>query len=519
MLKIMLVDDEPAVLAGLERCLDWEAIDCEISAKAQDGLEAIRKIQQEQPDIVITDIRMPEMDGLALAAQIYNEYPQIKVIILTGFAEFEYAQKAIQFQVVDFVLKPTRAEKLANAVKNAKKIILTDGTYKDMSKALEDTSEKNLRLQQNLLLYDLIYGVGLSTNIPGRFSGCNLEINYYYILLVAVHSTSDECNYSEYMQQVRGIIQDCVAPHTVYFVPKADQYSYVVLCTDANYNPFPACEKAIEITDNIADYSISIGISQISDDPMKMRKLASEATSAQQFAEYTVETQVMSFENMPKLSSSASHWIMNELKLIESAIENQNRSVVRGLFSELFQFIHDEKIPISEMKRICTIICNYCTSVLYNFNILTVFPASRTLTTENLLETGTILEMQDKLLRFVEDVMDYIGENPDSMDGMIYGTKKYIEQHYKEEIALENLAERVHLSPSYLSKLFKKKIGINISTYIQNVRIEQAVVLLKTTNMKTYEIADAVGIYDPVYFSRMFKKIKGMKPKEFRSGN
>ena len=114
--------------------------------------------------------------------------------------------------------------------------------------------------------------------------------------------------------------------------------------------------------------------------------------------------------------------------------------------------------------------------------------------------------------------MDALGKNIDSQEGIVYAVRKHIDERYKEDISLENLAEIVHVSPSYLSKLFRKKTGINISTYLQKVRVEHAKMLLKSSNMKTYEIAEAVGIFDPVYFSRMFKKVTGLKPKEYRAG-
>ena len=109
--------------------------------------------------------------------------------------------------------------------------------------------------------------------------------------------------------------------------------------------------------------------------------------------------------------------------------------------------------------------------------------------------------------------MDYRLESPDDL---IKAIQHYIQQHYMEELTLESLADKVHLSPSYLSKLFKRETGENLSIYIQNVRIQQAKILLCTTDLKTYEVAERVGISDPVYFSRTFKKVTGMKPKDFR---
>ena len=116
--------------------------------------------------------------------------------------------------------------------------------------------------------------------------------------------------------------------------------------------------------------------------------------------------------------------------------------------------------------------------------------------------------MQETLLR--------ISRTPGNIDSIIYEVKQYIDENYSASLSLDALAAQVHLSPSYFSKLFKREMGENLSTYILHTRIERARFLLRTTDKKAYEIAEAVGIYDPVYFSKIFKKVTGMKPKEYR---
>ena len=117
----------------------------------------------------------------------------------------------------------------------------------------------------------------------------------------------------------------------------------------------------------------------------------------------------------------------------------------------------------------------------------------------------------------VRETLLRVGRTPDNIDSIIYEVKQYIDENYSMNLSLDLLAAQVHLSPSYFSKLFKREMGENFSTYILNTRIEQAKLLLQTTDKKAYEIAEAVGIYDPVYFSKIFKKVTGVKPKEYRS--
>ena len=124
------------------------------------------------------------------------------------------------------------------------------------------------------------------------------------------------------------------------------------------------------------------------------------------------------------------------------------------------------------------------------------------------LHCETPAELETELRTVVRETLLRVGRTPDNIDSIIYEVKQYIDENYSMNL---------HLSPSYFSKLFKREMGENFSTYILNTRIEQAKLLLQTTDKKAYEIAEAVGIYDPVYFSKIFKKVTGVKPKEYRS--
>ncbi len=122
----------------------------------------------------------------------------------------------------------------------------------------------------------------------------------------------------------------------------------------------------------------------------------------------------------------------------------------------------------------------------------------------------------EQCAEYVTETLSRIGRTEEYIDSIIYKVKQYIDQNYSTNLSLDALATMVHLSPSYFSKLFKREMGENLSTYILNTRVERAKFLLRTTDKKAYEIAEAVGIYDPVYFSKIFKKSTGLKPKEYR---
>lgn len=521
MLDIMLVDNEAAILNGLAHCMDWEAHGCRIAAAVRDGAEAVRLLQTNPPDIVISDIRMPGMDGLALAEWIMRNTPQVKVILLTGFPDFDYAKQAINYRVVDFVLKPSTEEKLVQAIGKARALLDSEDDHTRTKRRLEDQTQKSLLLQQNLLLYDLLYHANLSMVYTlNRISALGLRLFCYYVIRFGISSSAPESEYAHYVQQAQDILRQCFPGQALYFVPKGDRFCYAVLDLPDEAGSDPAvescCRKAVSEAGEQAAFLLTIGVSERQTDPLAMQRAAWQADQAQQFAEDSLQLPIMRFDELPTLSQEAWQTVIEELKLLESALERQNRAGAEQTLTRLFRFVRLQKMTADSVRRICSIIFNFCIGILFSYNRSDTLAGDRPLSLDALLNGGSLDETEARLRAFIGEVFDSISMNPTNIDSIIFSIKRYVDQNYAEELSLESLAAQVHLSPSYLSKLFKREIGQNLSVYILSVRIEHAKLLLRSTNMKTYEIAEAVGIGDPVYFSKLFKKTVGCKPKEYR---
>ena len=239
-----------------------------------------------------------------------------------------------------------------------------------------------------------------------------------------------------------------------------------------------------------------------------MQKAAREADDAQKFALYSSQPSVMRCEDLPKLSEDTASALWERLRLVESALENHSGDAALKNMEDLFQLIKAQKIPFSSVCQIALLLQNFCVSLLFSHNL----PAEQL----TALPTGSMELLENSVREYVTETLSRIGRTEENIDSIIYKVKQYIDQNYSSNLSLGALATMVHLSPSYFSKLFKREMGENLSTYILNTRVERAKFLLRTTDKKAYEIAEAVGIYDPVYFSKIFKKSTGLKPKEYR---
>lgn len=509
MYNVMLVDNEPAILGALAHAIDWAAHGYHICALARDGREAVQQFAQQAPDIVISDIRMPEMDGLALARWVSEEHPACQVIILTGFPDFSYAQQAISCRVVDFVLKPTSEESLIAALDKAKARL---AEAHSQSRAAADALACELFLHQ--LIFDpaqsLLYAMQRTHELALDLSSC-------CVLRFGLDDAHDEADRILFLQDVRAMWRQAMEPHPVYFVPRGERFCYLVLCAPADFDPVPACSQVVQAVQQTTDFQITVGVSAHHSGPLELADAAREADHAQQLAEYSPQMPVITFGQLPILSDHHASRITEELRTIQSALENRNRAAVLSGLDRLFAYLRREAIPFPSVRRIAVILYECGQALLISYNLESLL-ANTSLTSERaLLDSGAVGEIEQQLRDYLSAVLDRICMNATNLDDLVFRVKQYIDQNYAGELSLEGLAEYVHLSASYLSKLFKREVGQNISGYIQQVRVERAKVLLRTTAMKTYEIAEAVGIPDPVYFSKLFKKATGQKPKDFRT--
>ena len=292
MLKVMIVDNESAIRKGLVHCIHWGDLGCEIAAQADDGMMALEQIPVIQPNIVISDIRMPGMDGLELAEIIARDHPGIKVIILTGYPDFAYAQRAIQYHVVDFVLKPMTVENLTNAIEKAKAAIAEDRSSQDLQEKLSTTSARNMELQQSMLLHDLIHRVACSQlYVLNRLAQLKMDLRSYFVLKLHITSLSEEAlteeEYNEYLNQSQEILSDCLSSYQHYYIARGTQDCFVVICAAGEAPITALCREAVNIVGSLAHFLLFIGISNCNDNPICLADAADEAAQAVRFTVFT----------------------------------------------------------------------------------------------------------------------------------------------------------------------------------------------------------------------------------------
>ena len=406
--------------------------------------------------------------------------------------------------MVDFVLKPTTEETLSAAVKKAcDRLRRRDGW---------GGGERSRHLERQMLLGEMIFQNRHSLLYTlNKLHELEIDLSGYYVLSLCV--LGRDLQEGAPLRQTQELLKECWAGQRLYFVSKSDNCCYAVLNMPEELSPEALCVQAVETVNLKTDFVLTAGISRRHRNPLHLQAAAREADDAQQFTHYSSQPSVMCCENLPSMPDGAAQALLEKLRLVEAALENRSREITLKNLDELFRFMRESHLPFSSMYQAAMLLYNFCASLLLSHNL-----SSGTLTSDYYgLQSGSAAALETELRDFILETLNRIGRTQENIDSIIYEAKRYIDQNYSSSLSLDSLAAQVHLSPSYFSKLFKREMGENLSTYIQNIRIERAKVLLLTTNKKAYEIADEVGIYDPVYFSKIFKKSTGFKPKEYRN--
>ncbi|MHB1392679.1 MAG: response regulator [Clostridia bacterium] len=526
MFKIMIVDDEPAIRKGLTSFIDWESFGCKISAVATDGVDAMEKLEKAEPDIVITDIKMPEMDGIELSKYIYNRHPHIKTIILTAYDDFDYSQSAIKYGVVDFVLKLTSTAKIIEAIEKAKTIIIKERESAARIKELEgELSEQIKEVQEHLILH-LIKRIETDQDkILKRMDLLNIKLTHYCVAALTVDDDNTSSRPHSSIRSLNNLVSSMLTDYRHYiatvsinqlclFIDLKSPIDY----TDSIPKIFSIFSEMVYIMDNLEKTGVNIGISSNHDRIDEAADAYNEAILALTDRFYNIaKVHIYSGRIDDSLDSST----MKLQKHFDAIIEHAKSGMfteTTSMLSDMFETFKSIHVPIETIKSISLQLLVAIDRLTPNDMHLDIFISSssndRYLGIWNSKSAADIHEiLETSITDAIVSASNYTLTN----NTIVKKVEKYILNHYSGDINLTIIAEHVHMNGSYLSRLYKKETGININEKISYIRIEKAKELLNSTDLKVYEVAEQVGIKNPTYFSILFKKCTGLYPNNYKS--
>lgn len=527
MYKILIVDDEEAIRTGLTIGVDWSLLNCHVIGSACDGLKALEIIEQEMPDIILSDIVMQPMSGLELCEVVSQSYPHIKFILLTGLYDFDNACKAITYGVVELLLKPTSPAKISAAVHRAIGKINESHVANTLSSEIQHQAIENLALKQSLLLQNIFSAVDYGADLPHLLASANINLIRYYVITILVEGSSIELPtlglYSHSEQIIRKYLLNTFRQLSCYTANCANKCIRIVVET-SDVKDFTlsvlheCCHELSAMIDNLTDFYITVGISNPHTDVAELYTAAQESDNASHFAVYSADDPIIDYASLPVMSNKNMSEIKSRMDQLSASIRKLDLYDSDSQIQALSDYCISHRVQFMENYNICLYLLNVCYQQFLNYDV-PGFALNEQYSLSKKLQDCKTIEAQYMLLQDTVHLLFHAMRIKSNSSDLINRICSYIQDNYQQPLSLESIADVFSISAGYLGRVFKKNTNVNLSTYIQKTRIDHAKILITTSNLHTYEIAEAVGIQDPVYFSKLFKKCTGQRVRDFRANH
>ena len=523
---MLLVDDEEEVIHVIMKKINWEGLGFTIVGYANNGIKAFEMVEELQPDVVMTDIKMPFMDGMKLSNRIKAEYPATKILFFTGFDEFEYAKGAIHLEVEEYILKPVNSVELTNVFTQLKIKLDQEISEKRNVETLQKYYMESLPLLQANFYSSLIEGKLQEEQIPNYLSDYQLSFSGPFFCCLVIHTSSsqvpDNMNPLLLSTSVHKQARERLAEKW-----NAKCFSYLgntilisELKTENEVSELTdECDRFCKYVRSIIGAVVTVGIGRVCDNILALPQSYDSAKEAVSYrAIYGASKAINMKEVVPQKtekSTPAKDRDLSELlKMIRLGSEQDvTEAVDQFLNHASFSNKSLQQHHIDMMELISTL---YRFSVNNDITINDFSGDIRKLYSSLLdLEPAALKTwLNHCCLSFRENLIHL---RSSSTKSFVSKAKEYVQQNYaKEELSLDCICEVLGVSNSYFSSIFKKETGNSFISYLTDYRMEQASSQLIETNEKSYIIAKNVGYTDPNYFSYVFKRRFGVSPSRYR---
>jgi two-component system response regulator YesN len=542
MIEVLLVDDEAFLIESLTQTIPWDQIGVKAVYKAYSGMEALRILEEQSIDIVVTDIRMPEMSGLELISVIQKRWDHIKCILLSGFADFEYAKKALQLNAFDYLLKPINDDEFILTLTMGMESLKDDWEQVNKYQSLLSSRETDLSDLRTKLMHDLLLGRRLSKgslndkliayNIPLQIEDATViillrlgtgftqyDIPSLSLMEYAVGNIGEEAFANSFQ------IWQCKGPHEdlVIFVKLKDELMNTIAChSDFEQVRHSMLRQAAEeLINNVSHYlkgEVLVKISKWFDFPDGISQAYRSALIAFYYTQSSEKGSVEFITGIADQKAVQSTVSLYKPPTLIHLLESNQWEAVETKINSIFDEMEAKSLSIEHNYEVFFAISN---SFAYMAHKQGQLLSEITGTTMDSLFDRSLFLSSAKLKEWTWLLFDKLKAElshklQQSKGFIIKQVQELVSQKLDQDVSVKIIAEHVYLHPVYLSKIFKLETGESLGDYIIRKRMDKAVFLLKNSNLKIYEITAQLGYQNPQYFSKIFKRFYGLTPQEFR---
>ena len=535
LLKILVADDDRIICKGLKAIIEKNTSDCKVVGEAVNGEEALSAIRDLKPDLLITDIKMPVMDGIELIKSIRRLDLKIKIIVLSGFDEYRYVRETLKTGVLDYLLKPIENRELLDLLKRVKNELESEEKSKREHEELNEIVIESVAILQERLLSDLIDGnynglgsyerklnnTGFLT--PASYLFCVIAVDNPYKL--KKQEEKDICSsiLDELDSSIDSTGQQDKMARKVYRLLRGDLICTLFLAHEGYAEELYkssrlTIENLMKKLYDSTNYSVTTGLSKVYSNIQATHKAYREALTAMEsrfykggdrMIGYTAES--CGYNQLQKdFMDTALSGLTNNIELGQIV---KTKRALEEILNDLLQAgisPEEYKNALVDLTRRIFVICPEFKYIAEGY------PEKF-----DLLYMIDVIDTRQELAGYIVSTFCSIleamnTERSEKSKKIIEIVKEYIRSNYKKDISLKSAADHVYLNPSYLSELFKKEAGINFMDFLTETKIKEAKKLLARPEIKIYEIGQMVGYENTTTFNRAFKKITSVSPARYR---
>lgn len=535
MIKVFLVEDEIVMREGIKKKIPWETEGYEFAGEASDGELAYPLIKKVRPDIIITDIKMPFMDGLELSKLVKKEMPKTKIIVLSGYNDFEYAQKAIRLGVAAYLLKPITPGALLKTVSEVAEQIRREREEEEMMETYKRELEENTERERKKLFDDIVKNRinWEEAQERGRSLGIELSASRYQVMLLKLLQEGSAKEYSEEDVTCQLNVQKMLEQeeHIISFIRGVEGWGIILLAESRKELDTMREQVEKKLQRIVGEYEHINWFGDCGSIVESLEGLsgsyhdAEKAFAGRFFAE---RNRILSNQELDR-TLAVSHADMkvravNPSKISQSAVgdflKNGTRDEVDNFVKGYMESVGSQNLQSLLFRQYIVMNCyftvrNYLQELKVDIEELSDGQpdVSRIAKSHNSIEY-----ISSYLKGLFAEAIDIRERQSDSQyEDFLKMAKEYIHENYaNDKLSLNMVAKQVNVSPNYFSRIFSWETGCTFTEYLTKIRMEKAKERLMCTNHKTTEIAYEVGYKDSHYFSYLFKKTVGCTPREYR---
>lgn len=536
-IKVFLVEDEMVIRRGIKNSIDWEKEGYIFCGEASDGELAYPMIIKEKPDILITDIRMPFMDGLELCKLVKKELPNIKILILSGYDEFDYAKEAIRLGVTEYLLKPISSGKLLEALNGVSESIRREKEDKDlvrkyMEEMRENTEHEKQKFFEQMIAGNLSMADALET---GKKYEMNLSAGMYNLLLFRFTLGEENRKSGELLGEAEYAIEKLTErlEYVFEFQRGVEGWAFLLMADNEEQMSERVKELSKDLEEIMKNYSTIAYFGGIGQPVARLRELEESFREAERAlaARFTMElNRIISVEDIRMAQNVDT---LDDIEITSFGEMEKTRTMLEkflnnGAEDEIDEFVdvYINELPEENLKSVLMrqyIIMDAYIVMMSFCEKIEGIEGEMQAQSEELKNSMKTIQTLEEIKNYIRMLLKKIIGVRDTISGRRYSdiieiAKDQIRKTYmSDEISLNTIAAEVGMSPSYFSSIFSKEMGKTFVEYLTEIRMDRAKELLMCSSMKTSEIGYEVGYKDPHYFSYIFKKTQNCTPKEFRA--